>query len=255
MSSRIPESPLFYPLYPIPHGRNYLLRYPDRRMCVYPETESGNADHPDFLENAPPYISGPEWSFCEISNTVCQASSFDTFLLCVAIWATIQLSWTSILAVSQLWQLSRQMTTFEVSNLGRYGFMGGRGGQSLRDQSGAMRQAGTIGAGTGMSGALENGVPGEVGGTVGVDGNLVLPPPPDGTYDHGHGHGHHHHRHGIMGCCANLGKAISGPLFKILGLDRFTKGKAMSGMARAGRGQNPFDLGVVQVCSPLTSMT
>jgi len=140
------------------------------------------------------------------------------------------------------------MTTFEVSNLGRYGFMGGRGGQSLRDQSGAMRQAGTIGAGTGMSGALENGVPSEVGGTVGGDGNLVLPPPPDGTYDHGHGHGHHHHQHGIRGCCANLGKAISGPLFKILGLDRFTKGKAMSGMARAGRGQNPFDMGVVQVC-------
>jgi palmitoyltransferase len=44
-----------------------------------------------------------------------------------------------------------------------------------------------------------------------------------------------------------LGKAISGPLFKLLGLDRFTKGKAMSGMARAGRGQNPFDMGVVQV--------
>lgn len=44
-----------------------------------------------------------------------------------------------------------------------------------------------------------------------------------------------------------LGKAISGPLFKILGLDRFTKGKAMSGMARAGRGQNPFDMGVAQV--------
>jgi len=140
------------------------------------------------------------------------------------------------------------MTTFEVSNLGRYGFMGGRGGQSLRDQSGAMRQAGVVGAGTGMSGAMENGASGEVGGTVGPDGNLVLPPPPEGTYDHGHGHGHgHHHQHGIMGCCANLGKAISGPLFKILGLDRFTTGKAMSGMARAGRGQNPFDLGVVQV--------
>lgn len=136
------------------------------------------------------------------------------------------------------------MTTFEVSNLGRYGFMGGRGGQSLRDQSGAMRQAGTIGAGSGMSGALENGVT-EVGGVVGADGNLVLPPPPDGTYDHAHGH--HHHNHGIVGCCKNLGKAISGPLFKILGLDRFTKGKAMSGMARAGRGQNPFDMGIVQV--------
>jgi len=147
------------------------------------------------------------------------------------------------------------MTTFEVSNLGRYGFMGGRGGQSLRDQSGAMRQAGNIGAGAGMGAAGDNGVPSEVGGTVGPDGNIVLPPPPDGTYDqhheHGHGHGHGHgghHHHGVIGCCVMLGKAISGPLFKILGLDRFTKGKAMSGMARAGRGQNPFDMGVVQVC-------
>ena len=33
----------------------------------------------------------------------------------------------------------------------------------------------------------------------------------------------------------------------ILGLDRFTKGKAMSGLARAGRDHNPFDLGVVKV--------
>lgn len=51
-------------------------------------------------------------------------------------WATLQLSWTIVLLASQLWQLSRQMTTLEVSNLGRYGFMGGRGGVSMAGQMG-----------------------------------------------------------------------------------------------------------------------
>lgn len=95
---------------------------------------------------------------------------------------------------------------------------------------------------------MENGAPDEMGAMVGPDGNLVVSDAQAQAHRHGHGHGHgHHHRHGILGCCAMLGRAISGPLFKILGLDRFTKGKAMSGMAKAGRGQNPFDLGFVQV--------
>jgi palmitoyltransferase len=62
------------------------------------------------------------------------------------------------------------------------------------------------------------------------------------NHGHGHGHGHGHHRHG-HGCC----KGLTAPLMKILGLDRFTKGKAVSGMRRAGQDQNPFDLGVVAV--------
>jgi len=36
---------------------------------------------------------------------------------------------------------------------------------------------------------------------------------------------------------------------QILGLDRFTRGKAVSGLARAGRNQNPFDLGMVKNCT------
>ena len=145
------------------------------------------------------------------------------------------------------------MTTFEVSNLGRYGFMGGRGGQSLRDQSGAMRQAGMVGAGAGPGGAVENGAPGGLDGVVGPDGNMISPDSHEQGHrhgqghEHGHGHGHHYHRSGVIGCCVMVGKAVSGPLLNILGLDRFIKGKAMSGMARAGRGQNPFDLGFVQV--------
>jgi palmitoyltransferase len=50
-------------------------------------------------------------------------TAYDAFLVSVACWATLQLSWTSILLASQFWQIARQMTTLEVSNLGRYGFM------------------------------------------------------------------------------------------------------------------------------------
>jgi hypothetical protein len=81
------------------------------------------------------------------------------------------------------------MTTFEVSNLGRYGYMGGRGGASLREQSGAMKS-----------------VPKET--------------------EHSH---------------------TSSSLMRVLGLDRFTKGKAVSGMRKAGKDQNPFDLGFIKV--------
>ena len=34
----------------------------------------------------------------------------------------------------------------------------------------------------------------------------------------------------------------------ILGLDRFTKGKAVDGLARAGKASNPFDLGMMGNC-------
>lgn len=108
----------------------------------------------------------------------------------------------------------------EVSNLGRYGFMGGRGGSSLRDQTGAMRQATAVGAGVWQSGAAEDATDG-----AGPEGNIV-------KHDHSHTP--------LAGC------------MRVLGLDRFTKGKALGGMKRAGRGQNPFDLGLVRVGFVLT---
>lgn len=191
-------------------------------------------------EHAPPYEapSVAYLSICTFSETFCRGASYDPFALAITLWATLQLTWTSVLALSHLWQITRQMTTFEVSNLGRFGFMGGRGGTSLRDQSGA------------------------VGNTVfrpmpetGADGEMVdlstLPPPPGGAGGH---HGHHHHHGGAIGrICCGLKNAVTGPLFKLLGFDRFTEGKAVSGMARAGRDQNPFDLGLVKVSSVMVS--
>lgn len=80
-----------------------------------------------------------------------------------------------------------------------------------------MKQAERIGAGIGPSGAGEG-------------DNLSVAKVP------------HTHSHGIC-------SAVSSPLMKVLGLDRFTKGKAVSGMRRAGKDQNPFDLGLVKVGS------
>ncbi|OXG40718.1 palmitoyltransferase AKR1 [Cryptococcus neoformans Bt15] len=203
-------------------------------------------------QNAPEYIPSPNpgLTTCDISTTLCQAGDFDPFLLCTALWSTLQLTWTFVLAISHLWQVSRQMTTFEVSNLGRYGFMGGRGGQSLRDQSGAMlKQASAVGAGIGMSGAGEDAA-GPADAEAGPEGNALLPPP--GGHVHGpqcrHGNHARGHSHGVMHICGALWKTLTGPLMTILGLDRFTKGKALGGMKKAGRDQNPFDMGIVKNC-------
>ena len=144
---------------------------------------------------------------CMFPSSLCYIISYDTFLFVVVLWGTLQLSWTIILLASQLWQISRQMTTLEVSNLGRYGFMGGRGA-SMSTQMGAMQQAG------GVSGI----------DTPGGEGEL--------------GNKHHNHK----GCCG------SGFLMHLLGLDRFTKGKATEGLARSTKAHNPFDLGFAGNC-------
>lgn len=139
------------------------------------------------------------------------------------------------------------MTTFEVSNLGRFGFMGGRGGQSLRDQSGAMKQAAAVGSGVGPMGASEDAVGPEQEGSFGPDGT-AFGPDHKHVRGHGHGHGHgHQHGNGITRMCGAVGRVIGGPVLQILGLDRFTRGKALGGMRRAGTDQNPFDMGVVKV--------
>ncbi|KAH8822648.1 ankyrin [Flagelloscypha sp. PMI_526] len=101
--------------------------------------------------------------------------------------------WTIVLLASQAWQVARQMTTLEVSNLGRYGFMGGRGGSSLAGQMGHRHQP----APAGEDSAL-------------IDGNS--------THSHSHRPG--------------------GFLMNLLGLDRFTKGRA------SGKASNPFDFRV-----------
>lgn len=52
----------------------------------------------------------------------------------------------------------------------------------------------------------------------------------------------HRHSHSM---CAGCG---SGFLMNLLGFDRFTRGKAADGLARAAKAPNPFDLGFVGNC-------
>ncbi|KAH0833938.1 DHHC palmitoyltransferase-domain-containing protein [Lanmaoa asiatica] len=144
----------------------------------------------------------------------------------------------SVLLVTQYWQVARQLTTFEVSNLGRYGFMGGRGGLA----------AGGGGAGVQMG--------------------------------HRHNHQHQHqrasgsergdeeseaeggvhkrnHRHGSIFATATAPGTCGGFLLNLLGLDRFTRGRAAHGLALASssaRARNPFDFGVVRNCKDFWTM-
>jgi hypothetical protein len=206
--------------------------------------------------------------------SLCGAYNYAPFLLAVSLWSTLQLTWTIILLATQIFQVCRQMTTLEVSNLGRYGFMGGKGGSSLREQGGAMaqlmahqgQQPSSLGAGPGQSGAEEVGVLNTSSG----DGDAFSDSarPLGGTNDtHVHGpgckhngngaaghqhHHHHHHRFGIVGkiCSTALRACTGGPMLQLLGLDRFTKGKAMEGMRKSGQGgagSNPFSVGLIGV--------
>lgn len=147
---------------------------------------------------------------CIFPASVCQATAQDTFLFAVTAWATLQLSWTLLLVAAQHWQILRQMTTLEVSNLGRYGFMGGRGGTSLASQMGH-----------------RHGTHGEQGGDA---GDAIA------------AQNAHSHKHG--GRCGGMGSF----LLSITGFDRFTRGRAADGLARAKDAPNPFDAGCIGNC-------
>lgn len=161
----------------------------------------------DFTDNAPDL---PDNASCLIPGPLCVASHYDPFALSVVIWAALQLSWTTILLVAQLWQVCRQMTTLEVSNVGRYGFMGGKPGVSAAAQQGLVERW-----------TMERDVASTASGE-----------------EHQHGAGCSH------------GKKSGKPnfLLKILGIDRFTTGKAAEGLAKAGTVANPFDLGFIKNC-------
>jgi hypothetical protein len=109
------------------------------------------------------------------------------------------------------------MTTFEVSNLGRYGWMGGRG-TSLQGQMGAISalQAATS-AGDGEG---DDGLPSH----------------------HGHSHGHGHK--------SRLTAGRTGFLMKLMGLDRFAQKRDREGLVKLTRdgNRNPFDLGCIGNC-------
>lgn len=102
--------------------------------------------------------------------------------------------------------------------------MGGRGGASYAGQMGHRHRHGGSG--------------GPIAGLDTEDTALVG----DTASSSSGGSSGHNHRHKS---CAGCG---SGFLMNLLGFDRFTKGKAVDGLARAGKASNPFDLGFVGNC-------
>jgi hypothetical protein len=172
----------------------------------------------DFTENTP-WHEGTPAKGCILPQPICLAAAYDTEAFAVAGWAMLQLSWTLIVLGSQLWQISRQLTTFELSNLGRYGFMGGH----------------VVVGGPGVGGAH-------------AGNNQALST--DGLPVHAHAHGGHGHRHGhsALGAVGALGKKLPGKLMHLVGLDLYTRGRAGAGMKRAEAASNPFDHGLRRNC-------
>lgn len=132
----------------------------------------------DHSLNAPAYVPDIT-SSCLLTSSLCAATTFDGFAFSTSIWASLQLTWTSVLFVAQIWQIARQMTTFEVSNLGRYGFMGGKGGSSMATQAGFMQQHGPrLSAAASLAAA-------EGDGDLGGDGPNQVQGPRAGRHSHG----------------------------------------------------------------------
>jgi palmitoyltransferase ZDHHC13/17 len=179
-----------------------------------------------------PLINPKDEAMCLAYPTYCAISSTTdaSFVFAVASWATLQLLWTILLLAGQLFQIMRQMTTFEVSNLGRFGFMGGRGESNVSMQQQGHQQDGLL--------APEDDE--ALGGHTHSHG-----------HSHGHGHSHNHghnHGRGIAGRYSHKAAGCFGFILNVTGVDRFTRGKAANGMARSGKAQNPFDTGVVSNC-------
>lgn len=103
------------------------------------------------------------------------------------------------------------MTTLEVSNVGRYGYMGGKPSITSNAQVGSSHSHGSSG--------------GE-------------------SEDHVHGANCDHSK---KNSSSKGGKTNF--LLKILGIDRFTSGKAAEGIAKSGTIVNPFDLGFIRNCT------
>jgi hypothetical protein len=172
----------------------------------------------DFVQKTPTPTEPSD--LCLFPTFICAAARFNTFHFVLTVWATLQLTWTFIVLAGQAYQVTRQLTTYELSNLGRYGYMGGRGGQSLSTQN--SHPAITL-------------APGQ---------------------EEAHGsscprHAHSHHGHQRKG--ALVGKILPAGLLSILGLDLYTKGKAAEGIQLASQNEskrsNPFDYGVWRNCA------
>ncbi|KAI6142423.1 palmitoyltransferase AKR1, partial [Pisolithus tinctorius] len=149
--------------------------------------------------------TAPDNIMADCSPIFCVPAAIDSFLLSMSLWSTLQLTWTLVLLLTQFWQVARQLTTPEVSNLGRYGSMGGCSG---------------LVAGSGATGIQ-----------MGHCHHHVVNN--DRGDEESEGEGEPKHRHHHVGLC----KALSAPgtcgafLLNLVGLDHFTCSHAAHGLA------------------------
>ncbi|GAA6052599.1 hypothetical protein JCM3770_006395 [Rhodotorula araucariae] len=213
-----------------------------------------------FYETAPdlpPSASCPSLS----PTLLCMSLLHDPFALLVAAWSALQLTWTIVLLGAQAWQVARQRTTLEQSNLGRYGYMGGKPGVSASAQQGAVERwtAARHGAGAGVGRAGEGSAHAlQATGDAGDEGDddpasLAHAPAPDTGPAPGLGLG--------LGLAAGNKRvgARMGFLLRLLGLDRFLLASSRvhspssapdsTSAHRNPPNPNPFDLGVWPNCA------
>lgn len=134
------------------------------------------------------------------------------------LWATLQITWTTLVIGSHVYQICRGITTFEVSNLGRYGHMASRG-LSAASQEGFMAAHAASHAHANRSGSTP--------------------------------HTHQHTHNPLKLCARACGRILPGTLLAIVGLDLYTKGRGAEGMVKAAEksGANPFDVGLMRNCT------
>jgi hypothetical protein len=189
----------------------------------------------DFSAKTPNYDPETMSTTCLFPSSICAAANFDVRTFVVTIWATIQISWTAIVLATHLYQITRNITTYELSNLGRYGHMGSRG-ISAAAQEGF------------MAGHAHAAAPSADGMATGsTSGGHVHGP----ACNHGQGHGHTHNPLKI--CAGLIGRILPKTLLAIVGLDLYTRGGGAEGIMRANeeknKGTNPFDIGIFQNCT------
>lgn len=192
----------------------------------------------DFFAKTPSYNPETMSTTCLFPSSICAAANFDVRTFIVTIWATIQISWTVIVLASHLYQITRNITTYELSNLGRYGHMGPRG-ISAAAQEGFMAEH--------VHATSQNGDSASGSTTPGAGGGHVHGP----ACNHGRGHTHTHNPLKI--CAGLVGRILPKTLLAIVGLDLYTRGGGAEGMVRAtsekDKGTNPFDVGIMRNCT------
>ncbi|GAA5873224.1 hypothetical protein JCM8547_008606 [Rhodosporidiobolus lusitaniae] len=207
-----------------------------------------------FYERAPDLP--PDASCPSLSPTVlCMATSYDSFALLVCLWASLQLTWTVVLLGVQVWQVAKQMTTLEVSNVSRWGYMGGKAGVSGAAQQGyvekwnAAQSTGALGGGGQAAAHDANAGGGSGDGLEGMaDDPESLAHAPSTTRPTT-----------PLPSSASSASLAAGArptgsfafLLKLLGLDRFLSTSSSSSSARRRRVEdvsNPFDVGLVGNC-------